>query len=114
MNNIQRKRLKIAKMANALPIKENQPNQKFPRGSKVMVAEIMPPYMFHFECGFEAIVEYTYAQKFWGDDINSYSLIQLDDKGEPINSIAWYEENQLTLIDDNVNRGIQIINNYKQ
>ena len=86
---------------------------KFARGSKVAVCKEMPRYMSHFRSGFNAIVEYTYAQKYGGYDIDSYSLIVLNDNDEPINSIAWYEENQLTLISDDVNKGKEIIEKYE-
>ena len=86
---------------------------KFQRGSKVAVCKEMPSYMSHFESGFNAIVEYTYAQKYGGDDINSYSLIQLDENDNPINSISWYEENQLTLISDHIAKGKEIIERYE-
>ena len=69
--------------------------------------------MSHFKSGFNAIVEYTYAQKYGGDDINSYSLIVLDENNSPINSISWYEEGQLTLISDDVVKGKEIIENYE-
>ncbi len=88
-------------------------NQKFPRGSKVAVCKEMPRYMSHFESGFNAIVEYTYSQKYGGNDIYSYSLIQLDENDNPINSICWYEESQLTLISDDIARGKEIIERYE-
>lgn len=69
--------------------------------------------MAHFDSDFNAIVEYTYAQKYGGDDINSYSLIQLDENDNPINSISWYEENQLTLISDDLAKGKEIIERYE-
>ena len=86
---------------------------KYPRGSKVAVCKEMPESMSHFESGFNAIVEYTYAQKYGGDDIDSYSLIVLNDNDEPINSISWYHENQLTLISDDVIKGKEIIEKYE-
>jgi len=105
-------RLAEAKALNARPVGPDLPNQKFPRGTRVLVAETMPDMMSHFPTDFQAIVDYTYAQKYWGDDIDSYSLIMLDEKGEPYNSIAWYQENQLTLIDDNTAYGIKLIESY--
>lgn len=86
---------------------------KFPIGSKVAVCKEMPSYMAHFDSGFNAIVEYTYAQKYGGDDIDSYSLIVLDENDNPINSISWYRENQLTLISDDLVKGKEIIKRYE-
>ena len=86
---------------------------KYARGTKISVCKEMPTSMSHFESGFNAIVEYTYAQKYGGDDIDNYSLIVLNDKDEPINSISWYNENQLTLISDDVSKGKEIIEKYE-
>ena len=69
--------------------------------------------MSHFEKGFEGIVQYTYAQKYHGDNIKSYSLVVLDSNGNPINSICWYDESQLTLLSDDTAEGKRIIEEYK-
>lgn len=87
--------------------------QKFPRGSFVKVSNTMPSYMSHFEKGFIGVVEYTYAQRYGGSDIDSYSLIVLNNKGKPINSIAWYEEDQLTLVDSDTTKGKEIIEKWR-
>lgn len=96
------------------PPKEDHPNQKFPRGSRVKVCDEMPPWMTHFPSGFEAIVEYSYAQKYGGDDVTDYSLIQLSNENQPINGIAWYKSDQLTLLDDNIENGLKIIDIWKK
>ncbi len=104
----------IAKAWFAMPPKEDQPGQKFPRGTWVKVSNEMPPCMSHFEKGFIGIVNYTYAQKYWGDDVKSYCLIMLDKDNKPINSIAWYYEDQLTLVSNDIDTGIQIIKAFKE
>jgi len=104
----------IANELNKKPPKDNLFNQKFHRGARVKVCDEMPPDMSHFPSGFEAIVNYTYGQKFWGDDANSYCLIVLNDKREPINEIAWYCENQLTLVDDDIKTGLEIIKKWNK
>ncbi len=86
--------------------------QKFARGSEVFICKEMPISMSHFPSGFNAIVEYTYKQRYGGDNIDSYSIIVLDENKEPTNAIAWYYENQLTLISDDVARGKEIIEKY--
>ena len=85
--------------------------QKFPRGTYVKVADKLPESMSHFESGFEGIVEYTYYQEYGGDaeDKKEYSLIQLDKDGEPINSLSWYDEDQLTLVCSDVVEGKRVI-----
>ena len=98
---------------NARPPKADLPKQRFKRGSKVHVCKEMPLYMSHFESDFDAIVKYTYGQKFGGSDVDSYALIMLDDSDKPINSVAWYEEDQLTLVSDDVEAGLKIIEQYE-
>lgn len=108
----QKKYVKIAKALYTKSPGENLPTQKYKRGQRVKVADKMPSHMAHFEAGVEAIIEYTYAQKFWGDDVDSYSIIVLDNNGNPIGSIAWYHEDQLTLLDEDVEPGLKIIESY--
>jgi len=107
-------RLADAKRLYAVAPKEDQPGQKFPRGSRVHVDDEMPTHMFHFPKGFEAIINWTYAQKYWGTDVDSYSLIMLDDDGSPTNAIAWYHECQLTLLSDDLENGKEIIRRYDE
>ena len=92
---------------------EDLKNHKFKRGSLIKVCDEMPPHMSHFESGFKGIVEYTYGQKYGGDNVNDYSLIVLNDEYEPINSISWYKEDQLELLSDDVEIGILIIKAYE-
>lgn len=106
-------RLAMAKMINSMPVKPHIEGQKFRRGWRVKVAKEMPPWMAHFESDFEAIVEYSYAQKFWGNDIKNYSLIMLKD-GKTVGSIAWYPESTLTLISEDEEAGLKIIEEYEQ
>ena len=106
-------RLAQAQALYAKPAGKELEGQKFPRGARVKVTDEMPSYMSHFECGFEAIVEYTHGQKYDSSDIKNYSLIQLNENGEPINSISWYEEGQLTLLSDNTGEGKRLIEGYR-
>jgi len=101
-----------AKELSSRPVGQYHPKQKFKRGSRVHVCKDMPSYMNHFESNFDAIVEYTYAQKYGGKDIDSYALIVLNDAGTPVNSVAWYEENQLSLLNDDTKAGLDIIEQY--
>lgn len=76
--------------------------QKFKRGNLVRVLvgqqvhtnkgieDISPE-----DVGREAIIEYSYAEEYGGDDINSYSIIFLDDGS----SLAWKSTNELEFID---------------
>lgn len=114
MTNRECLRLATAKYINSLPVKDNMPGQKFPRGALVKVCDKMPPSMRQFDSGFRAIVEHTYAQKYWGSNVESYSLIKLDENDNPIGSSAWYYECQLTLISDDIQAGLKIIEEYQK
>lgn len=71
--------------------------QKFFKGDLVQVGE-MPEYMSHFTGNCKAIVLYTYKEHY-GDGIRrgdkQFCLYLLPNKG----ASAWYEEDQLTLIE---------------
>ena len=67
--------------------------QKFPRGSRVRIADDLGVSMSHFKSGVDATVEYVHAHAYGGSDVKSYSL-NIDDCG----SVAWYYESQLSAI----------------
>lgn len=69
--------------------------QKFKKNTVVRIAKDLGTSMPHFTNNCLAIVEYTYAEKYGGDDNKSYSL-HIEGEG----SSAWYYENQLTYVDD--------------
>jgi hypothetical protein len=73
--------------------------QKFPAFSFVHVQKEMPSWMSHFPSDFDAIVLGTYSQLFGGKDVKSYSLAQIYD-GVIINSISWYDEYQLSFLEE--------------
>lgn len=85
--------------------------QKFWRGMRVKISDEMPPSMFHFPKGIEAIIDGSYTDlcSSRGDDI--YSLILLRD-GKGYNSSAWYPESLLTLLDSDRDMGERIIQEY--
>jgi len=96
---------------NEQPPSEDLPNQKFPRGCRVKVAEDLGQFMSHFPRGFEAIVEHSYGQQYDTNDGSKYCLIMLE--GEtPVNTIAWYYEDQLSLLDKDTSKGLAIILDY--
>jgi hypothetical protein len=69
--------------------------QKFPCGSRVMIAEDLGPRMRYFPGkGKCATVLHTHAHAFGGNDVNQYRL-DVDGEGPT----AWYEEHQLTAVD---------------
>ena len=71
--------------------------QKFKVGTFVHVAKDLGSMMSHFENNVDAIIGYTYAQKYGGTDNKSYSLYLIKN-GKVYNSVAWYEEHQLTAL----------------
>jgi hypothetical protein len=87
--------------------------QKFKRFSIVKVDDEMPEEMSHFEKGFLGIVEGTYNQLYGGGDIQQYSLYQLDRKGKKvINTISWYDEEQLTLVETPSIKTVKLVDKY--
>jgi len=70
--------------------------QRYNTGDHIMIAKNLGEGMSHFTNDAEAIVKYTYSQKFGGDNIDSYCLF-IKDHGET----SWYHEHQLTLIEEN-------------
>jgi hypothetical protein len=67
--------------------------QKFRRGDLVKIADDLGPTMSHFRSGMRAVVEYSYAEKYGGNDNKSYSL-----HVEGTGSSSWYKEYQLIMI----------------
>ena len=88
--------------------------QKFRKFTMVRVSEEMPSYMSHFDCGFDAIVDGTYSQLYGGGDVKSYSLYVLSkDRKEIVNSVSWYEEDQLTeLLEQNREKAEELVEKY--
>jgi hypothetical protein len=75
------------------------PKQKFKTGATVRVADQLRKSMAHFPKGFVGVVRGTYATEygsFRGDEFKKYSLYVIE-KGKVINTISWYDENQLRL-----------------
>lgn len=69
--------------------------QKFPNGSRVLIANDFGESMSHFSGkGKKATVEYVYSHAYGGDDVKSYCL-NVDGEGRS----SWYYEHQLTAID---------------
>ena len=73
-------------------------NQKFRKLSFVKISKDMPSCMSHFDSDFIGIVDGTYSQQYGGSNVTSYSVYKLDDNFTVVNRIAWYEEDQLSLI----------------
>jgi len=70
--------------------------QKFRRGNLVRIADDLGESMSHFTNGCNAIIIGTYSQLHGGFDIDSYQIM-FPETGD---TCAWYNEWQLTLIDD--------------
>lgn len=88
--------------------------QRFYRGHRVRIGA-MPEHMSHFPSDCDAIVEYSYAEKYGGREPRNsrqYGLLLLDAKGWPYNSVSWYDEDQLTLLDPDRDAGEAIIQSY--
>jgi predicted transposase YdaD len=98
---------------NARPPQADEPTQKFRRGSRVKLSADEMVRMKWYGVADEAIVDYTYRQKFRCGDNKSYSLVMLNETGDPINAISWFDESQLTLVSDDTAAGLAIIERYE-
>ncbi|MCK9576573.1 MAG: hypothetical protein M0R51_11675 [Clostridia bacterium] len=79
--------------------------QKFHKNDHVMIAKDLGKQMAHFPSGIDAVVIGSYNDQFGSGDIENYTLY-VNGHGE----VSWYEEWQLTLIDNN---GEKLIENWK-
>lgn len=70
--------------------------QKFKKGDLVHIKKDMPKSKAHFVSDIDAIVEFSYSEEYGGDNYSDYSLFI---KG--IGSVAWYDEDELILIERN-------------
>jgi hypothetical protein len=90
--------------------------QKFKRGQKVRIGD-MPIYMKHFPNNIDAIVVGTYNEIIFhsshlgGNESKEYKLLILFKDKEPF-TCSWYEENQLTLIDSNIEENKKLLEKY--
>lgn len=71
--------------------------QKFPRGSRVRIADDLGPTMSHFTKAANATVLGTYKQSY-GGGLREAKMYQLDIDGHGY--CSWYYEHQLTLIEE--------------
>jgi hypothetical protein len=88
-------------------------NQEFVRGQRVKIADNLVSSMSHFPSGLEAIVVGSYKDQYpeeWSSSSHKeYTLLILSE--DPY-TISWYNENQLTLIDGNVEAGYMLLGKY--
>lgn len=86
--------------------------QKFFRGHRVKIADKLPESMDHFEAGCEAIVDHSGSERDrGGGNIEIYGLLLLT---KHPHYVAWYEEDQLTLIDSDRDVGEEILQRFTQ
>jgi hypothetical protein len=89
------------------PIKETPIGQKFHINEIVRIIDIQGHPCRIGREGKTARIQYSYSQKYSGDDVKSYSLEHLWEK----NSSAWWDEEQLELVKgiDEINDEIDLI-----
>jgi len=77
-------------------------NQKFQVGTLVFITKDIPQMMRHFEHGLFAIVHHSGAQsrRDYNPSSNSmvYSLVLLNERGEPFEDTCWYGEELLSYV----------------
>ena len=69
--------------------------QKFKRGNLVHIAKNLGSMMSHFENDKDVIIVGSYADQYGGSNTESYTVMFEDG-----NTSSWYEESQLTLINE--------------
>lgn len=68
--------------------------REYRHGDLVRIADDLGPHKIHFEKGCEAIIDYSYAERYGGDDRDSYAVIF----PETGNRVSWYQGGELTFI----------------
>ena len=88
--------------------------QKFKKYDFVRVKEYDKHFAL-FGMEFDAIVEYTYFQKYGGGEDNrkDYSVYVLKN-GKIVSSVSWYDEDQLTFVRKNVIMAKRLIEEYEE
>jgi hypothetical protein len=69
--------------------------QQFFFGDLVHITKDLPQSMRHFECDQPAIVLYSYAEQFGGNDVENFSVFLIESQDE----VSWYHPENLTLIE---------------
>lgn len=108
----------------------NAGKQKFSKGAFVWISNDERLFdghdgrgsMTHFIRNSLAVVEGSYVDLFGSqimgepseEQYKEYSLVLLDEDLKPVNSCAWYREEQLSLVSNNTERGKHIINKYRE
>jgi hypothetical protein len=87
----------------------NVVDQKFRRGDVVHIAKDLGSYMSHFDNDQDAVVMYSYAEKYGGSDVDSWCLLFCETGGE----VSWYHTHQLTFLRHGGQEEIDRIKNAK-
>lgn len=86
--------------------------QKFLIGQKVHIAKDLGSSMRHFTSDVDAIVLYSYNDRYGGGNTNQYGLGILGKNGKIKFCSSWYWANQLTLMSDDRLLGLDLIQDY--
>lgn len=109
----------------ACKVKPHDPRQKLPRGTKIKLTGS------RFECenrphrllGDEtnklhelqyAIIQYSYSQKYHGDDFNNYSVLLVNQDKEVFNSLAWVSLDELEVISEPTEETLALLHSYEE
>jgi hypothetical protein len=87
-------------------------SQKFFRGQRVKIADVVPPYMSHFDAGLEAIVSHSYSDMYGQGQDGEFALLLLDGE-RPFNRVSWYPDSLLTLVNADRDAGERLLQLYK-
>lgn len=92
--------------------------QKFEPGDRVYV-KVVSPNMSHFTTNFNGIVDGSYNDLYQNmsynlRDLTIFSVYVLSVEGKIINSVAWYNESDLTLLSKPDTASYEAIRNWKR
>lgn len=82
--------------------------QKFLRGQLVYIGD-MPQHMSHFPNNFIGLIQYSYRDAYGGANTSNYSIMRWSDSVCQLISSAWYEEDQMTLLDNDRDMGEELL-----
>jgi hypothetical protein len=89
--------------------------QKFLPFQRVRITDKMPKSMSHFDHDMDAIICGTYASQhgaYSERNFREYSLYLIGKNGKIFNRVSWYEEDQLTLIDNKTEENHRLVEEY--
>ena len=87
--------------------------QKYLPGYRVFINDLSENFSkSHFPHSIEAIVMGTYSQLYGGVNVRDYQLFLLDSQGLVRGTSAWYNEEDLNYVDNNIEENWRLVECY--